>query len=698
MNQRAPFRQVRHFPYGTIGTVLLLVSVSGILSAKEPPDLTVLPKTIDGGPPGDMMKRHLVANIQSACETWRKRYEKLKTPEQIAEYQKRQRTFFADQLGLWPKRTALNPQITGVIKRKGFSVEKIIFESQPKHYVTALLFLPDPKRHKPPHAGAVVPCGHSALGKGCDPYQRAAALLAMNGIAALVFDPIDQGERGQILDPKGRPPMWGTRAHTMLGVGSILLGRNTAWFEVWDGMRAIDYLQSRKEVDANRIGCTGNSGGGTQTSYLMALDDRVSCAAPGCYLTSFQRLSQTIGPGDAEQNVFGQIAFGMMEADYVLMRAPKPTLICCTTRDFFDIRGTWDTFRRAKRVYTRLGFSERVDLVEADGKHGFHMPLREAMVRWMMRWLDGRDKPITEPNDLKVLTKSEFRCTPSGQVMAIRGARSVYDINDDLAAVLSKRREELWKPDRCKETLKKAAQLAGIRSLDKLSEPTVTAAGTIKRNNYSIEKFVIRPEAGVYLPALLITPAKKTTGTPMLYVHEKGKTADFDKITDKPLAAGRTVLAIDLRGVGETAQKKQGKFSPHIGADWQDFFSAYLLGRSFVGMRAEDILICARWLAKREKTDSVGLVAVGFVGVPALHAAAIEPDIFTSVELDRTLVSWEDVIRKRIVKRQLINTVHGALEVYDLPDLTNALGDKITITNPVDATGRPTKPDSPNTK
>ena len=672
-----------HFRFHAAWCVTLLVATACGFAD----DLTVLPKTIDGGPPGDMMKRHLLKQIQTACGTWRKRYEQLKTPEQIAEYQKRQRSFFAKQLGAWPKRTPLNPKVVGKIQRPGFTVERIIFESQPKHFVTAAMFLPDPKKHKPPYPGVIVPCGHSALGKGYDMYQRAAALLALNGIAALVFDPIDQGERGQLLNSKGLPPMWGTKAHTMLGVGGILLGRNTAWFEVWDGMRAIDYLQSRPDIDPKRIGCTGNSGGGTQTSYLMALDERISCAAPCCFLTSTERLAQTIGPGDAEQNVFGQIAFGMHEADYILIRAPKPTLICCATRDFFDISGTWDTFRNAKRIYTRLGFSQRVDLAETDNTHGFHMQLRVAAVRWMMRWLDGKDKSITEPDDLKPLTKAEIQCTPTGQVMAIEGARSVYDINDAHAAKLARQRQDLWKPRRRTETLKQVAKLAGVRSLDKLPTPTVTQAGSVKRAGYSVEKLVIKPEAGVYLPVLLFTPDKKTGAPPLLYLHESGKIA-AGKAIDKLVAGGRVVLAADLRGIGETAQKGQRKFSSHFGGDWKDFFSAYLLGRSFVGMRAEDVLICARWLAKREKNASIDMTAVGHVGVPALHAAALEPDRFASVKLSGTLTSWADVLQKRIVKRQLINVVHGALEVYDLPDLVGAVGKKLTIADPASATGK----------
>ncbi len=128
----------------------------------------------------------------------------------------------------------------------------------------------------------IVPCGHAHSAKAHDSYQSVGALLALNGMAALVFDPIDQGERIQLLDAKGKEVMWGTRGHTNLGAGCILLGRNTAGYEIWDSMRALDYLQSRPEVDPKRLGCTGNSGGGTQTSQVMALEDRIKAAAPSC--------------------------------------------------------------------------------------------------------------------------------------------------------------------------------------------------------------------------------------------------------------------------------------------------------------------------------------------------------------------------------------------------------------------------------
>src|SRR5206468_8526089 len=128
---------------------------------------------------------------------------------------------------------------------------------------------------------------------------RACILMAKNGLAVLCYDPIGQGERLQLIDENKKPGIKGsTSEHTMIGVGALLVGQSTAGYRIWDGIRSIDYLVSRPEIDPMKIGCTGNSGGGTLTAYLMALDDRIVCAAPSCYIPSLERLFATIGPQD----------------------------------------------------------------------------------------------------------------------------------------------------------------------------------------------------------------------------------------------------------------------------------------------------------------------------------------------------------------------------------------------------------------
>lgn len=673
-----------------VSLIAALLSMPGVGAAAE--DLTVLPADGDVEP-GQMMHTYLMGRVGEALDQRATKYEEVKTADQMAERQRRMHEFFVDALGGFPERTPLNPQVVAKEDRGDYRVEKIVFESQPKHFVTALLYLP---KAKPPFPGVLFPCGHSGNGKASGVYQQGCILLARNGLAAFCYDPIDQGERYQLLDENGKPVTGGTTAHCLVGVGSTLLGRNTATYRVWDGMRAIDYMQSRPEIDPKRIGCTGNSGGGTLTSYLMALDERITCAAPSCYLTTLRRLTETIGPQDAEQNIHGAIGFGMDHPDYVMMRAPKPTLLCAATHDFFDISGTWDCFRQAKRFYGRMGFAERVDLIETDARHGFSGELRVGAVRWMRRWMLKVDDAITEPESEPV-SDEQALCTPRGQVMLLSGARNTYDLNRDLEAKLAKDRTKFWQRTPRAEALDAVRRITGIRNLADLPEPKCTTAGAVERESYRIEKLILDPEAGIRLPALAFVP-KKHDGQAYLYLHADGKQADTatDGPIEKLVQAGHLVLAVDLRGIGETAGKQSGKrgISHYIGGDWKEQYLAYLLGTSYLAMRTEDAVVCARFLQGYQAGDQpnqVRLISVGRTGPPALHAAALEPQLFASIMLKNCLTSWSNVVQTPLAVNQFVNVVHGALKTYDLPDLLVGTlpKEKVAVIEPLDALDQP---------
>ena len=691
----------------------MLLLLAGVPAGRGD-DLDVPLEKVGLQEPAGMMRRYLLQQVEQACRRWKADFEmlktpssadtneemnqprwdaehgKLKTPANVAAYQKRLRDDVLQAIGGLPERTPLEPQIVGTVLGPGYRVEKVIFQSQPKHYVTSLLYLPDEQRFKPPYPGVLVACGHAFEGKGGGAHQAMGAILALNGMAALVFDPIEQGERQQCQYPghlAGRD--FTTTRHTIIGMGSLLLGGNAARFEIWDGMRAIDYLQSRPEVDPQRIGCAGNSGGGTQTGYLMALDDRIRCAAPSCWITSMSRLLANPGAQDSEQNIFGQLQFGVDDVHWILMRAPSPVLVCAAAKDdSFDIGGTWEAFRYAKRLYSDLGLAERVDIVESSAPHGYHISHREGTARWMSRWLVGKDQVIAEPK-MAFLSEEEYRCVPSGNVMSLPGARSVYDLNDDCENELAKRRASSWVSGERTALLAEVRRLAGIRKLADLPKPRVEPCGTVARAGYRIEKLAIAPEEGVVLPALLFLPEKAKPGRVVLYLHDQGKAADAGPggPIEQRVQAGEAVLAVDLRGMGQTRASETDAYYSH---SWQDAYTAYLLGRSYVGMRAEDILVCARYAAERvaDRPDAeVSLVAVGNVGIPALHAAALEPQLFCRAAISRTLISWSNVVHVRVSRELMASLVHGVLAHYDLPNLAAVLGDRLTIAQPVDAMG-----------
>ena len=609
----------------------------------------------------------LYEHLHQAFDKRTARYEAVQTIDDCHAYQHRLRTFFVQQLGGFPARTPLNAEVVGKLPGDGYTIEKVLFDSQPSHRVTATMYVPEGEG---PFPCVVVACGHSRTAKAAYYNQRFGIVMAKNGMAALCYDPIGQGERSMILNDLGEHKHEGTTTeHFQIGVGSILIGTNTARYRTWDAMRAIDYVQSRADVDGDRIGFTGCSGGGTLTSYVMALDDRVTCAAPSCYLTTMRNLIDTIGPQDAEQNIFGQIAFGMDHPDYVLMRAPRPTIISATNDDFFSIEGTWDNFRQAKRFYGRLGHSERVDLVEGDGKHGVPVSNLNAIMRWMRRWLlDKDDAPTT--TEFQIRSVAELQCTPDGQVLKLPGQLSVADLNTQWLSKLADARVASWDSldaDAKRESVRAAA---GIRRSQSLPQLTAESRGTVARDGYTIEKLLLRSQGSMPLPALYCSPSN-STGRWCVYVP--GAAAAVFAADHKQLSQfteqGDTVLIIDVPGIGETRPK--GADGP-MGA-WKEYYLAYLLGRSLVGIRAEATLQAVEWLKSKNQGKLVHLIADGETAIAALHAAAVSDDC-QSVELSHTIKSWLPIVAAPETNNELVNTIHGVLRVYDLPDLVTLHG------------------------
>ena len=659
-------------------TFFLLLSFLSVLPTRgqEPHSST---------PASEVVHQRLLEKSQELLAQRKAAYEKRTSVDDIRKHQQQLKRYFVDAIGGFPQRMPMAAQITGSVQREGYRVEKILYQSRPRHYVSGTLFLPSSRAFQAPYPGALVVCGHSANGKAYEGYQASCALLALNGIAALIIDPICQGERKQLLSGNGKPVIASsTTGHTHVGIGAMLLGWNTAQYEIWDGMRGIDYLQSRKEIDGSRIGCLGNSGGGTQTSYLMAIDDRILAAAPSCYITSFEKLLATIGPQDAEQNIYGQLAAGMNHADYLIMRAPRPTLICAATQDFFDIGGTWDAFRESKRVYMRFGFGERVDLAENDDKHGFKKPLREAAARWMVRWLSGRDIAVTEPK-IDLLSDEEMWSTPGGQVMLLPDARSAFDLNLEEAQRLELLRKKKWTGETAAQSRERIRQTLGLPALDQI------AAATSKPGPQG--NLRLMSSSGVPLAGKMRKPKGPSSGI-TLYLHAKGTDEGIAAAeTAKLLARGQSVLALEVSGIGTTAPVGRRWYNETFGINAGNAVIAYLCGTSMVAQRTEEILATVKYLAATEgKPDlRISLVATDELCVPALHAAALSPDLIREVKLIRPLISWTEIIRGRLSRNQVVNAVHGVLREYDLPQLVNLLGDRVTLVDPVDGQGQPVK-------
>ena len=251
---------------------------------------------------------------------------KIATRAQAEARQQEVRSRILGLMGGGFERTALNAKVTGSTEMEGFRIEKVVYESQPGFYVTALLYVPMSQgsgNREQGTAGAKLPAivmapGHGAGGKAGD--YAMAATFARNGFVVLSYDPIGQGERLQYPDPKNETKVTAgdpypgvslaqrpTGEHGEAGLQPTLIGDAVARYFAWDGVRAVDYLISRPEVDAEKIGAFGCSGGGAMTALLGAADKRVKAVATACYLTTMEELLpsiRTAGCGTVDAGIY----------------------------------------------------------------------------------------------------------------------------------------------------------------------------------------------------------------------------------------------------------------------------------------------------------------------------------------------------------------------------------------------------------
>jgi cephalosporin-C deacetylase-like acetyl esterase len=449
-------------------------------------------------------------------------------------------------------------------------------------------------------------------------------------------------------------------------------------------MRALDYLLSRPEVDAKRVGCTGNSGGGTHTAYLSGLDDRIHVAAPSCYITSWKRMLESIGPQDAEQVFPLWLKDGLDYPDYLYAFGGKPFLMLTAIRDFFPIGGARTTFDEVQQVYGRLGLSDRVAKFEADDGHGYSKPRREAAYRWFTARL--QEKENLEPEaPLTLATYEELQCTRTGQVQTeFPGASDVFTLNRKLAGQLRANRKPT--PENVR---KFAAELSGYQAPS--GAVHVTRFGEINRPACKVEKLTYEMEPGLSIPALVFAPNGGPARKPaIIFADGRGKSlmaAEAEQLAAK----GYIVLAPDLRGFGETQPPldRRDYFVRNFG-DYENALTALLIGKSMVGMRAADVVRAVDLLAARSDVDPSRITAVGRGGaaIPALFAALFEKRI-GSLAVDGMLVSYDAVVNERIHQGIADQIIPSALKYFDLPDVAAALAPrKVAVFNGVNPLGQ----------
>lgn len=574
-----------------LATNLALASASTAAVASTPPKATR---------PADVHQELLdLAAVQQARR--RVRFGTVATKADVEALQQALRAAFLRLLDGLPAPAGV-PSVrpTGTIEADDYVIDKLAYESLPGYFVPALLYRP--KKVSSGAPGVLSPCGHSTNGKAAATYQTLHINLAKRGYVVLTYDPVGQGERSQFWDAERHRSRFNLTCgeHAVLGNPLYLLGTSLARYRIWDGMRGLDYLAWRPEVDPARLGCVGNSGGGTLTAYIAALDPRVKAAAICCYITTLPRRmanrTQEDPPSDPEQDIFGFVSEGIDHAGLLALRAPRPTLIGSARLDFFPIEGARESFEEARRLYAAAGAADRITMAEAPGRHGLSAPLRTAVYSFFDRWLAGRaDASPAAEVAVKPRADAELRVCDDGQVNESMKSRPLLPLAW----------EEFERKPRPKPKPARVA-LAELMQLDPAhADPFLSH----------------------------VAPARQP-GQTLLVCVNGNESRDWREETEWIRGfqrQGHAVAVVDPRGVAATRPpifaRSPRYADPLSGPEENIAYNAFLTGRSLLGMRVSDVIAAIARLRETTRPGRIVLCGRHDAALAACLAAAVEPAI-----------------------------------------------------------------------
>lgn len=578
-----------------------------------------------------------------------------------------------------PPKCALKPVVTGTIELDAYRVDKLLYQSRPGVWVTANRYVPNRIEGQAP--AVVAACGHAMEGKAYELYTGFAQRLARNGFVVLVYDPYNQGERDQYARLIERQCVAGCcAAHNMMGKQLELVGEFFGMWRAWDGIRALDLLLTMPEVDPARIGVTGNSGGGTMTTWLWGCEERFAMAAPNCFVTTFLSNLENELPADCEQYPPGVIGAGLEMVDFLIARAPKPTIMLGEHYDFFERRGVQEAYGELQRFYRLFGAEGKVALTMGNNTHGYWQPSQEAMVSFfrVQAGIPGPAITVARQDDLN---QENLRVTPKGDVLAA-GATPIYELIDQRAAQLEGQRRPL-----AGDELRRAVRrLLGLPKAPS-GPPHFRVPRPVGVNGQTCARYAIETERDIR--AVLYK---------RLVQREWGHTLDVETevhlllphlaaeedLAQDALATGFTgpLYALDVRGLGESQPEPHGGggfFQPY-GMDYMFHGHALLFGQSYLGRRVFDACRTLD-LLKAEGAKTVHLYGRGQGAILALFVALLRDEVAT-VTLKNGPVSYREWTQAPLVAWPAANFLLGALRLFDLPDLVRELGDRVHVVEP----------------
>lgn len=536
-------------------------------------------------------------------------------------------------------------------------------------------------------------------------YQYTYQNLARKGYVVLTWDPFGQGERIQYLQPGTNHTRFHavSMEHTQAGRPMILFGDGLAKYLAWDGIRGLDYLLTRPEVDPHKIGCTGQSGGGTMTMFLGALEPRIHAAVAieGAFANVAGPYYDPPGSiSDAETDLVGSLPLRIDRGDLLAAFAPKPLLVCYTQNDEGQTYGPMNSeaiqenYTGLTRIYGILGARDKVSLFSGNLPHGMDFFSRRAVYGWFNQWFDKLDAGIDEA-EYDSASDSMLNVTPTGQVSTSLGGRSIVQLNAERAAALLPPSYFANRDDTASAAKTVREQLSHLLNLPVQRTPlhprVLSSNRTTRR---MIEEIQFESEPGVRIVGWFTAPVNGSEHSCVLYVSN----GNSDEIVAEPgsfdplLSAGHAVCAVAVRGTGlSTPRPPSGGpvFYQQMNLLERFAWANLVLGSPAIAQRVWDILQTIQYLAERPdvNTSQIRMIGQEEAGLVALMAAALD-DRVRSVLLTKVIVSYMSIAQSKDYSLALDWFVPGILRHFDLPDIAAAVSPRpVWIVDSVDASG-----------
>jgi dienelactone hydrolase len=459
---------------------------------------------------------------------------------------------------------------------------------------------------------------------------------------------------------------------------------------IWDGIRSIDYLLSRKEVDPQRIGITGRSGGGTQSVYISAYDDRILAAAPENYVTGFRYLLTSIGPQDAEQNLPHFLKNNLDFADFLEVRMPKPTLIVSTLNDFFSIQGVRETFKEVQKAYGAFNAEEKFQKTEDVAEHASTLKNREATYAFFQKYLDNPGDPKDE--NVAIFDKEDLMVTSTGQVLTAYQAETIFSLNkkESLKIIedrIKQKGELIADQNYLNESIR---ALTGYTDLKE--DNHYTFSGSVKYDQLTVYKYLIDGNQARKIPLVVIIPESSDKEKAVIILSPEGKAVELVSGLPEYLASqGYYVILPDLSGSGELSDPSQRGDSYISHSSYNMWYAGILTGKSLISLRLEDIASVCKFAMQEFELKEGNLYGIARdVFTSDLLHANILSGCFSRLALINPLISLKSLVLNHDYHPKYIqSSIDGSIAYYDLPDLIAGLSpSRILMINLKDQSGK----------